>query len=70
MLKYKEICAIISIYTIFKESKTMLLYIVLAALALAIAICLTLSLNVWYMIAIYWVLVSINWLLKLKGGKK
>ena len=42
----------------------------LGSTCITIAICVTLSLNVWYMIAIYWVLVSINWLLKLKGGKK
>ncbi len=48
-----------------------MLYIILALLALAIAICVTLKLNVWYMIAIYWSLVSLNWVIKrIKDGKK
>ena len=48
-----------------------MLYITLAVLALTIAICVTLNLNVWYMIAIYWTLVSVNWILKeIKDRKK
>ena len=47
-----------------------MLYIILALLALTIAICITLKLNVWYMIAIYWCLVSINWILKVIKDKK
>lgn len=48
-----------------------MLYIILAVLALTIAICVTLKLNVWYMIAIYWTLVSVNWILKeIKDRKK
>ena len=48
-----------------------MLYIILAVLALTIAICVTLKLNVWYIIAIYWTLVSVNWILKeIKDRKK